>query len=71
MKEAKEIINRGKDWLNKDQKNRTAVIILADKKESSACCHSEGTTQNIAQLIYTLMTKNKRLGYSIYSAAHR
>lgn len=33
MKEAEEIINRSKYWLNKDQQNRTAVVLLVNNKE--------------------------------------
>lgn len=31
MKEAEKIINCSKYWLNEDKKNRTAVVILANK----------------------------------------
>lgn len=69
MKEAEKIINCSKYWLNEDKKNRTAVVILADKKESDVCFFSKGTTSKIAHLIHTLMTENKDLGHDIYMAA--
>lgn len=69
MKEAEKIINCIKYWSNKDQKNRTAVVILADKKEGDVWGHSTGTTREIGHLIYTLMTENKELGHDIYVAA--
>lgn len=68
MKEAEKIINGIKYWSDKDQKNRTAVVILADKKEGDVWGHS-GTTREIGLLIYTLMTENKELGHDIYEAA--
>lgn len=66
MKEAEEIINRSKYWVNEDKKNRTAVVILADKKESGVWGSSKGTTSEIGHLIYTLMTENNGLGHDIY-----
>ena len=69
MKEAEEIINRSKYWLNEDKKNRAAVVILADRKESGVWGFSKGTTSKIGHLIYTLMTKNKDLGHDIYVLA--
>lgn len=69
MKEAEKIINCIKYWSDEDQKNRTAVVILADKKESGVWSFSKGTTNKIAQLIHTLMTENKDLGLYIYMAA--
>ena len=69
MKEAKKIINGIKYWFNKDPKNRTAVVILADKKESGVWGLSKGTTSEIGHLIHTLMTENKELGHDIYVAA--
>lgn len=69
MKEAEKIINGIKYWSDKDQKNRTAVVILADKKESDVCGFSKGTTHEIGLLIHTLMTENKDLGLNIYMAA--
>lgn len=69
MKEAEKIINGIKYWFNKDQKNRTAVVILADKKESGVWGLSKGTTSEIGCLIHTLMTENKDLGHDIYVAA--
>ena len=75
MKEAEKIINCIKYWSDKDQKNRTAVVILADKKEDDVWGLSKGTTSKIAHLIHTLMTENKNLGHDIYMAtclyAHR
>lgn len=69
MKEAKKIVNCSEYWFNKDQKNRTAVVILADKKESCVWGLSKGTTSEIGHLIYTLMTENKELGHDIYVVA--
>lgn len=69
MKEAEKIINGIKYWSDEDQKNRTAVVILTDKKEGDVWGFSKGTTSKIAHLIHTLMTKNKGLGYDIYMAA--
>lgn len=69
MKEAEKIINGIKYWSDKDQKNRTAVVILADKKEGGVWGLSKGTTSKIAHLIHTLMTENKDLGHDIYVAA--
>ncbi len=66
MKEAEEIINRSKYWLNEDKKDRVAVVILADRKESSVWGFSKGTISKIGHLIYTLMTENKKLGHDIY-----
>lgn len=68
MKEAEKIVNCSEYWFNKDQ-NRTAVVILADKKESGVWGLSKGTTSEIAHLIHTLMTENKDLGHDIYMAA--
>lgn len=42
MKEAEKIINGIKYWSDKDQKNRTAVVILADKKEGGVCFFLRG-----------------------------
>lgn len=69
MKEAEKIINGIKYWSDKDQKNRTAVVILADKKEGDVWGHSTGTTCEIGNLIHTLMIENKDLGHDIYIAA--
>lgn len=69
MKEAEKIINGIKYWSDKDQKNRTAVVILADKKESDVWGFSKGTTHKIGHFIYSLMTENKELGHDIYVAA--
>ncbi len=69
MKEAEEIINRSKYWLNEDKKNRAAVVILADRKESGVWGFSKGTTSKIGHLIYTLMTENEDLGHDIYVLA--
>ena len=69
MKEAEKIINGIEYWFNKDQKNRTAVVILADKKESGVWGLSKGTTSEIGHLIHTLMNENKDLGHDIYVAA--
>ena len=69
MKEAEEIINRSKYWLNEDKKNRAAVVILADKKEDKVWTHFDGATRDIGHLICSLMTKNKELGHDIYVAA--
>ena len=69
MKEAEKIINGIKYWFNKDQKNRTAVTMLADKKDGGVWCHSDGTTREVGHLIYTLMTENEELGRDIYIAA--
>lgn len=69
MKEAEKIINGIKYWSDKDQKNRTAVVILADKKEGDVWCLSTGTTREIGHLIYSLMTGKKELGHDIYVAA--
>lgn len=66
MKEAEKIINGIKYWSDKDQKNRTAVVILADKKEGDVWGHSDGTTREIGHLIYSLMAENKELGHDIY-----
>lgn len=66
MKEAEKIINGIEYWFNKDQKNRTAVVILADKKESGVWGLSKGTTSEIGHLIHTLMTENKDLGHDLY-----
>lgn len=69
MKEAEKIVNCSEYWFNEDKKNRTAVVILADKKESDVWGLSKGTTSEIAHLIHTLMTENKDLGHDIYVAA--
>lgn len=69
MKEAEKIINRSEEWVNEDQQNRTAVVILADKKEDETWAHFDGATRDIGHLIYSLMAKNKELGYNIYVAA--
>lgn len=69
MKEAEKIIKCSESWFNKDQKNRTAVVILADRKESDVWGFSKGTTSKIAHLIHTLMIENKDLGHDIYIAA--
>lgn len=69
MKEAEKIVNCSEYWFNKDKKNRTAVVILADKKESGVRGFSKGTTSKIAHLIHILMTENKDLGHDIYMAA--
>lgn len=66
MKEAEKIINCSEYWFDKDQKNRTAVVILADDKEGKVWGLSKGTTHEIGHLIYSLMTKNKELGHDIY-----
>ncbi len=68
MKEAEKIINCSKYWLNED-KNRTAVVILANNKEDEIWAHAAGTSYAIAHLIHTLMTENKDLGHDIYMAA--
>lgn len=69
MKEAEKIVNCSEYWFNKDKKNRTVVVILADKKESDVWGFSKGTTYEIGLLIHTLMTENKDLGLNIYMAA--
>lgn len=70
MKEAEKIINCIKYWSDEDQKNRTAVVILTDKKEEGKVWdHLTGTTREIGNLIYSLMAKNKGLGHDIYVAA--
>lgn len=69
MKEAEKIINCIKYWSGEDQKNRTAVVILADNKEGGVWGFSKGTTHEIGLLIHTLMTENKDLGLNIYMAA--
>lgn len=66
MKETEKIINGIKYWSDKDQKNRTAVVILADKKERGVWGLYKGTTTEIGRLIYSLMAKNKELGHDIY-----
>lgn len=68
MKEAEKIINCIKYWADEDQKNRTAAVILADKKEGDVWGYSTGTTREIGYLIYSLMTENKGLGHDIYVA---
>lgn len=42
MKEAEKIINCSEYWFDKDQKNRTAVVILADDKEDEIWAHTAG-----------------------------
>lgn len=69
MKEAEEIINRSEEWVNEDQKNRTAVVILANNKEDEIWAHAAGTSYAIARLIYLMMLKDKGLGHSIYAVA--
>lgn len=69
MKEAEKIINGIKYWSDKDQKNRAAVVILVDKNDGVVWGHYTGTTREIGHLIYSLMGKNKKLGYNIYVAA--
>lgn len=69
MKEAEKIIDRSKEWFNDDQKNRAAVVILADEKENAVWGHSMGEPREIGLLIHTLMTENKDLGLNIYMAA--
>lgn len=69
MKEAEEIINRSEEWVNEDQKNRAAVVILADEKENAEWGHSAGRTHRIGRLIYSLMAENKELGHDIYVLA--
>ena len=70
MKEAEKIINGIKYWSDKDQKNRTAVVILTDKKEEGGVWGlSKGKTHKIGHFIYSLMTENKELGHDIYAAA--
>lgn len=69
MKGAEKIIDGIKYWSDKDQKNRSAVVILADKKESDVWVFAQGTTSKIAHIIHTLMTENKDLGHDIYMAA--
>lgn len=66
MKEAEKIINGIKYWSDEDQKNRTAVVILTDKKEGDVWSFSKGTTHEIGHLIYSLMAENKELGHDIY-----
>lgn len=58
MKEAEKIINSIKYWSDKDPKNRTAVVILTDKKEESKVWGR-----------FSLKTKNKKLGHDTYVAA--
>lgn len=69
MKEAEKIINNCKYWLSEDQKNRAAVVILADEKEIDVWGNSAGGTHKIGLLIYSLMAENKKLGHDIYVAA--
>lgn len=66
MKEAEKIIKCSESWFNKDQENRTAVVILADQKESGVWGLSKGKTHKIGHLIYSLMAENKELGHDIY-----
>ena len=68
MKEAEEIINRSKYWLNKDQQNRTAVVLLVNNRGRDMG-HAAGTSYAIAHLIYLMMLKDKGLGHSIYAVA--
>lgn len=70
MKEAEKIINCSEYWFDKDQKNRTAVVILADDKEGGVWGLSKGKTHKIGHFIYSLMTENKELGHDIYVAAY-
>lgn len=54
MKEAEKIINRSEEWVNEDQKNRAAVVILADEKENAewgAFCGEN--TQNRASHLFS------------------
>lgn len=69
MKEAEKIINYSKNWINEDNKNRTAVVILANNKEDEMWAHVAGTSYAIARLIYLMMQKDKELGLNIYVAA--
>ena len=69
MKEAEEIINRSEEWVNEDQKNRTAVVILANNKEDEMWTHFDGATRDIGHLIYSLMAEKKELGHYIYAVA--
>lgn len=69
MKEAEKIINCIEYWSDEDQKNRTAVVILADEKEGGVWGLSKGKTHKIGHFIYSLMTENKELGHDIYVAA--
>ena len=70
MKEAEKIINGIKYWSDKDQKNRTAVVILTDKKEEGKVWGLlTGATREIGNFIYSLMTEKKELGHYIYVAA--
>lgn len=55
MKEAEKIINCSEYWFNKDKKNRTAVVILANNKEDETWAHAAGTSYAIARLIYLMM----------------
>lgn len=70
MKEAEKIINRSKYWLNEDQKNRTAVVILANNKEDEIWAHATGSLYDIAHLIYLMMLKDEGLGHCIYAVAY-
>lgn len=67
MKEAEKIINCSEYWFNKDKKNRTAVVILANNKEDETWAHAAGTSYAIARLIYLMMLKDKGLGHSLYA----
>lgn len=69
MKEAEKIINRSEEWVNEDQKNRAAVVILADKKEDETWAHATGSLYDIAHLIYLMILKDEGLGHSIYAGA--
>lgn len=69
MKEAEKIINGIKYWSDKDPKNRTAVVILANNKEDEMRAYVAGTSYAIARLIYLMMLKDKELGHSIYAVA--
>lgn len=69
MKEAEKIINHSKYWFNEDQKNRAAVVVLADEKENAVWGYSVRETHKIGPLLYSLMTENKELGHDIYVAA--
>lgn len=69
MKEAEKIINGIKYWSDKDQNNRTAVVILANNKEDETWAYATGTSYAIARLIYLMMLKDKGLGHTIYGFA--
>lgn len=69
MKEAEKIINCSKYWFDKDQKNRSAVVILVNNKEDETWAHAAGTSYAIARLIYLMMLKDKGLGHNLYAFA--